>query len=294
MAPWIPRALAAAAWAGLAAGIACGHPVLSRGGSLGDLAQGLAEDAARGRVLASRLALFDRGALPALVALEAALLYVAGWLLLRLPRAPGPAEGRGGGAALALACAAAGHGAGVLAALGGGGELAFLLATNGTAAGLLWIAGARTRDPAPSPAPRCPPGRVVAGLAGGILLVLLAAPLDAVLASAAGTPLFPEPWLPVAIRLGSGEGVAGGLLLAGALAASLSGLERLAGGGGPRAGALVLAPAFAFVLGASNPIKALALAAAAGRLATAGVGWPLRGLFALATVAVFVAIACAL
>ncbi len=294
MGPWVARALAAAAWAGLAAGLAFGHPVLARPGALADLGRGLAEDAARARTLAGRLALVDRGAVPALVALELALLYVAGWLLLRLPRSPDGTGGPDGRGALALGAAAVAHGAGVVSAVRGGGDLAFFLVTDGTAAVLLSVAVARSGAGPPAPAPARPrPARLAAGVAGGLLLVLLAAPLDAALATLAATPIFPEPWLPVAIRLGSGVGVPAGLLLAAAVAAAAFGLERLAGGAGRRAGALVLAPAYALVLGPSNPVKALALALGTGRLAAAGVGWRSRALFALATVALFVGLALA-
>lgn len=264
-----------AAWVAVAVAVLGSHPALRDGAPLAGLAQQIAADAAEGRNVLSMVGLPGQGAPVAFWALVCSLLYIAGWGLFRLcpdnpfsPNTEIPVP--------LLVAAILGQVAATFAA----DVTVFYFLSAGVAAlslVLLWKRRAPALESRPGPA------RLILASALGILIVLLAAPLDTALASLTGAPLLPEAWFPIMVEFGSRPAAAVALSIVVAAACLALGLTR--------AGWLGLAPACALVFGPSNPAKGLAAAAVIALLGRSGAGISWRAGFLAALTALFVFIA---
>lgn len=277
------RAVAVAAWIAVALTVLGWHPALRPGAPLSDLARQIAEDGARGRSWVGALGFYDAGVPFAFWALNLSLLYLAAWTLHRL--CPRPTESPRGDAWPLLVAALVGQVAATPCAARWGDATAFYFGACGVAA-LAIVPLWRSRGPVSEAGARR--GRFAAASLAGLLLVLLASPLDAALVSLTGAGMLPEAWFPLSVEFGSAGRwpVAAALSLVVAAACGAMGMAR--------AGWLGLAPACVLVLGPSNPAKGLAAAAVVAALGRAGAGWPWRAGFLAASVAFFVILSFAM
>lgn len=262
------RAVAAAAWAAVIAVAAGFHPALREGAPLAGLGRQIAEDAAQGGAFLARLGLEGSSAPLAFWLLELSLIYIAGWALFAL--CPRRVDRDRSVSPFLLAAALAGQAAACLART----PTAFTLISTGVVA-FAWR---------PAPPVSGPKGRLVAASAVGLLLVVLASPLDAGLGTLTGAGFLPEAWFPLYVEFDSGGWMAGAAVAV-VIAAACAAL------GFARAGWIGLAPACVLVLGPSNPAKGLAAAAAVSLLARAGAPPLWRAAFLAATVALFTLVA---
>ena len=260
------RAAAAAAWAAVIAIAAGLHPALREGAPLAGLGRQIAEDAAQGGAVLSRLGLQGSGASLAFWLLDLSLLYLAGWALFAL--CPRRVDRDRTVPIFLLAAAIAGQAAACLARS----PTAFCLITAGTAA-LAW-------RPAVLPPVATEWRRGVAASAVGLLLVLFASPLDGGLGSLTGAGMLPDAWFPLYVEFDSGGWMAGAALVI-AIGAACAAL------GFARTGWIGLAPACVLVLGPSSPAKGLAAATVVSLLARAGAPPLWRAAFLASTVALF-------
>lgn len=277
----LPAAIACLAVLLVTAGL---HPVLLGPGPLPETARDLGGGV---RLAVQRLGLLgeiDRGSIPAVGALVLSLLYASGYVLLRLGRPPpgGPRALPGGSPGLALAVIP-GHLAGWLAAERGERPAAVHAWTLGIALFVAILLLLRKRAPSPDrPGPRARRSAVL--LLTSIVFVLALRPFDVVAAWGSGAPQYPELWyvlVPALIAPGAH------LLLVGLALVSLP-VVLLVGERGEDDGwarqALLTTPAWALILGPSNPFQALGVAVALARMRTAGVDRSWRIAFVLAVV----------
>lgn len=233
------------------------HPALRSGSPLGALGREIANDAARGGALLKSFEWTGSGSgVPlAFWLLDLSLLYVAGWGFLRLcpPRVASPT----GNPVPLLMFVLAGQ---VAASFARDATVFYFLSAGIASLSLIWTPRERAAVPESRPST---PRLLVASLLG-LLVVVLASPLDSALASLTGAKLLPEAWWPLAVEFGSRTMVAIALsvvLAAACVAVSLA-----------RSAWIGLAPACVLVLGSSNPAKGLAVAAVVVLLGQSGSG----------------------
>jgi len=251
------RGLCAAAWIAVAL-VAIGlHPALRDGAPLAGLGREIAADAARGGVLLGSLGMPGSSVPLAFWLLDLSLLYIAAWGFLRL--CPRGNEGPPGISLPLLVAALVGQ---VLAVFASSATVFYLLSAGVAALSLfpLWL----HRAPASASPP--PAGRLVIASLVGLVVVLLASPLDAGLASLTGARLLPEAWFPIAVECRSQGGWLIGVLLSVVVAGACGAL------GFARVGWVCLAPVCVLMLGPSNPAKCLATAAVVAILGHSGAG----------------------
>ncbi|HKS17083.1 MAG TPA: hypothetical protein VJU16_07205, partial [Planctomycetota bacterium] len=221
----------AVAWVAVAFAAVGLHPALRDGAPLAGLGRQIREDAAQGGVLLATLGMSGSDVTLAWWALDLSLLYIAGWAFLRLcPRG----EGAPSGVPVALLVAAlAGQAA---ASFASNAKVFYFLAAGIAALSLVFC----KREVAPVLPHK---GRLVAASLVGLLVILLASPLDSLI----GASMLPEAWWPIAVEFESKGGWPAGLALSVVVAAACGAL------GFARAGWVGLAPAVVLVLGPSNP-----------------------------------------
>ena len=226
------------------------HPAVRTGAPLAGVAHQIKEDAAQGGVLLATLGLSGSDVTLAWWALNLSLLYIAGWVCLRLcPRV----EGAPSGIPVALLVATlVGQ---VAATFAANAKIFYFLAAGVAALSLIF----HKRETQPVP-PRA--GRLVLASLIGLVVILLASPLDSLI----GAPMLPEAWWPIAVEFESKGGWPAGVALSAVVAAACGAL------GFARPGWVGLAPACVLVLGPSNPAKGLAAAAVVAFLGRAGAG----------------------
>ena len=299
--PWIARGVSGLAWAAVLATIVGFHPALRIKGPISRLGQQLAEDTQRGSSLMSAIGFYEPSFPWVALALLLSLIYIGLWGLFRIAR-PGPlpvakAE-RPSVAARAitiLAGSLAAQTAGTLAVLSGGSETSFYLAAAGVMALMLIpLSRIRTGEDPEAPDPASPLKLVLAG-AIGVMLVLLAGPLDTALSVRTGASMFPEAWYPLHQLFATRGKLAEASTLAMLQIAAVLALSQ-----GHRPGAALLdgwpalAPAYILVLGASSPLRGLTTVFVAEILGRAGGGWVARAAFVVATIALSVIVALAM
>ncbi|MCZ6688156.1 MAG: hypothetical protein O7H41_00930 [Planctomycetota bacterium] len=260
------------------------HPVLLGTGPVPETADSLGHSTRRPVQGLDLLGKFYRGTIPASAALVWSLLYVGAYFSLRLSR-PADAEPGAGteeGYGPALPAFAGYFGGWMVAEAGAKPALAQVL----TLAIALLIAIVLIRK-SPRPARRspAPPLRSAGLLVMGCVFVLALKPFDVVMASLTGAPQYPELWFILWPAL-----FEPGPLTVPLIALTLTSLPAvlLAGEGGDDGRwvrrALLAAPAWALLLGPSNPFQALGVALILARMRIAGVRVPWRVAFILAVV----------
>ncbi|HTF57102.1 MAG TPA: hypothetical protein VK661_07700 [Planctomycetota bacterium] len=299
--PWIARAVSFLAWAGVLSTILGFHPALRVKGPVAILGRQLAEDTARGSSVMNAIGFYDPTFPWVALALLLSLIYIGIWVLYRIAR-PGPLPvskpeqpSVAARSITILAGALAAQTAGTLAVLSGGTETSFYLGAAGVMA-LMLIPLARIRTGADPEAPEpASPARLIIGGAVGVVLVLLAGPLDTALSVRTGAPMFPEAWFPLQQLFATRGKLAEASTLAMLQIAAVLALAQ-----GHRPGARLidgwpaLAPAYILVLGASSPLRGLTTVFVAEILGRAGGGWITRAAFVVATIALSVIVALAM
>ena len=270
------RVLAAAGWGAVIAVALGWHPALREGAPLAGVGREIASDAARGGVLLGSWGLAGSRVPLAFWALDLSLLYIAAWGFLKLcPRRDDDSPGT----ALPLLIASL---AGQVAATFASDATGFYFLSAGAAVlslAFLW----RDRAPAPSSPPRA--GRLVIASLVGVIVVLLASPLDAGFASLTDAPLLPEAWFPIVVEFRSTGRIPVAVALSLVVAGACGALGRA------RARWWELAPASVLILGPSNLAKGLAAAAVVSLLARSGAGPLWRVGFLVTLTALFVIVA---
>ena len=265
------------------------HPVLRGGGPVPEEAEKLGRSVPRLVEGLSLLGEIDRGSFPAIVALVVSLFYASGHLVLRLshPASESSRAVPGGSFGLPLA-AMAGHLGGWFVAEAGG-KLSEVLACTLAIALLVSIPILR-RASRSADRPRPGVGRSATLLLAGIVLVLTFRTLDVATAWGLGTPRYPDLWYVLYPTL-IAPGEIGVLLIGLTLVALPAVLLAGASGENDRwlRQVLLTAPAWALLLGPSNPFQAIGVAVVLARMGSAGVNASWRIAFVYAVVGVPVA-----
>lgn len=259
------KALLIASWVAVVLCALGLHPALRDGAPLAGLGRQIAEDASQGGDWLGSLGLPGGNAPLAFWALNLSLLYIAGWGLIRLCPERAPA---GEISAPLLIATLVGQAAATFASS----PTVFYFLSCGIAALSLL-----KREPNPV----TPGGRPWLACLVGLVVVLLASPLDSGLASLTGAPLLPEAWFPLAVEFETRWPVAVALSVV---------VVSACGAVSKSTNWLGLAPACILVFGPSNPAKGLATAAVVALLVRSGAPPLWRGAFLATVVAAFVVI----
>jgi hypothetical protein len=242
------------------------------------LGREIASDAARGGALLKSYEWAASGVPLAFWLLDLSLLYIAAWGLLRL--CPRRSEEPPTISLPLLVAALAGQ---IVATFASTATVFYFLSAGAAALALipLWL----HRSPVTVPPP--PVGRLVIASLAGLVVVLLASPLDVGLASLTGARLLPEAWFPIAVEFASQGGLLIGVLISVVVALACGAL------GFARVSWVALAPACILVMGPSNPAKGLAATAVVAFLGRFGAGPIWRAGFLIAMTALFVVVSLA-
>ena len=266
-----PPAILIAAWLVV---ILCAlgfHPALREGAPLAGLGRHIAEDASQSTQAVESLGLVGSHTTFAFWALDLSLLYVAGWGLVLL--CPRRVETPASIPVPLLIAAVVGQ---IAATFARDATVFYFLSSGAVTASLVFI---RRSEPTPRPSVM----RLILASALGLLVVLLASPLDTGLATLTGAPMLPEAWFPLAVEFGSRPAV--GVALSVVVALSCGAL------GFTRSGWIALAPACALSFGPSNPAKGLAAALVVVLLGRIGAGPSWRAGFLVVLTGLFVGVA---
>jgi len=272
-----PLAAVVLAWVVVALCALGFHPALREGQPLAGLGRHISEDAAQATLGVESLGLVGSHATFAFWALDLSLLYVAGWGLVLL--CPRRVETPSAIPVPLLIAAVVGQ---IAATFLAGGPVGFYFLAAGIPALALVVP---YLEPEPTHEPRPRMGRLITASMVGMVVVLLASPIDSGLASLTGAGLLPEAWFPIAVEFASGRSLPIAIALALVVAAACGAL------GFTRSSWPGLAPACALALGPSNPAKGLAAAMVVVLLSRLGAGPFWRAGFLVVMTALFVGVA---